>query len=260
MKVLRNELRGRLVAGNWKMHGSRATNPGLLDALLAAAGGLGGVECAICVPFPFLAETSTRLTGSKLALGAQNVSEFASGAYTGEVSAGMLAEFGCRFALVGHSERRAMYGETDAQVAKKFAAAQKAGLTPILCVGETLDERVASRTEEVVARQLDAVLELAGAAAMVSAVLAYEPVWAIGTGRTASPGQAQEVHAFLRGRVAGRDQGVAAGLRILYGGSVKPGNAAEIFAMEDVDGGLIGGASLVAQDFLAICKAAVAKR
>ena len=153
-----------------------------------------------------------------------------------------------------------MYGETDAQVAKKFAAAQKAGLTPILCVGETLAEREASRTEEVVARQLDAVLELAGAAAMVSAVLAYEPVWAIGTGRTASPGQAQEVHAFLRGRVAGRDQGVAAGLRILYGGSVKPGNAAEIFAMEDVDGGLIGGASLVAQDFLAICKAAVAKR
>ena len=153
-----------------------------------------------------------------------------------------------------------MYVDKDAQVAKKFAAAQKAGLTPILCVGETLEERVASRTEEVVARQLDAVLELAGAAAMVSAVLAYEPVWAIGTGRTASPGQAQEVHAFLRGRVAGRDQGVAAGLRILYGGSVKPGNAAEIFAMEDVDGGLIGGASLVAQDFLAICKAAVAKR
>ncbi len=242
------------------MHGSRASNPGLLDALLAAQSGLGAVECAVCVPFPFLGEASTRLSGSKVALGAQNVSEFDSGAYTGEVSAAMLADFGCRFVLVGHSERRALFGETDSQVAKKFAAAQKSGLTPILCVGETLAEREASRTEETVARQLDAVVDLAGAGALSNAVLAYEPVWAIGTGRTASPEQAQAVHAFLRARVAARDQAVAAGLRILYGGSVKPANAAEIFAMEDVDGGLIGGASLVAEDFLAICKAAAAKR
>ena len=255
-----NAQRGRLVAGNWKMHGSRATNPGLLDALLASAGGLGAVECAVCVPFPFLGEASARLSGSKVALGAQNVSEFAAGAYTGEVSAAMLAEFGCRFALVGHSERRALFGETDEQVAKKFVAPQMEGLMPILCVGESLAEREASRTEEVVARQLDAVLNLAGAQALAKAVVAYEPVWAIGTGRTASPEQAQAVHAFLRARIAAREGAVAAQLRILYGGSVKPGNAAEIFAMEDVDGGLIGGASLVADDFLAICRAAAAKR
>lgn len=253
-------MRGRLVAGNWKMHGSRATNPALLDALLAAAGSLGGVECAVCVPFPFLGDAAARLSGSKVALGAQNLSEFASGAYTGEVSAAMLAEFGCAFVLVGHSERRALFGETDAQVAKKFVAAQKAGLAPILCVGETLAEREAARTEEVVARQLDAVVDLAGAAALAKAVLAYEPVWAIGTGRTATPEQAQAVHAFLRARVASSERDVAAGLRILYGGSVKPGNAAEIFSNEDVDGGLIGGASLVAEDFVAICKAAAAKR
>jgi len=242
------------------MHGGRATNPGLLDALLAPVGTFGAVDCAVCVPFPYLGDTAAKVAGSKLLLGAQNVSEFDSGAYTGEVSAGMLAEFGCRFVLVGHSERRALFGETDAQVAKKFAAAQKSGLAPILCVGETLAEREASRTEEVVARQLDAVLDVAGVGALSKAVLAYEPVWAIGTGRTATPAQAQEVHAFLRARVAVREPAMAAGLRILYGGSVKPGNAAEIFAMQDVDGGLIGGASLVAEDFLAICKAAAAKR
>ncbi|MBS0335983.1 MAG: triose-phosphate isomerase [Proteobacteria bacterium] len=252
-------MRGRLVAGNWKMHGSRATNPALLDAVLAGVAGLAGVECAVCVPFPYLSEASARLAGSKLALGAQTLSEFRSGAYTGEVSAAMLADFGCRFVLVGHSERRGLFGETDAQVAAKFAAAAKAGLTPVLCVGETLAEREGARTEQVVARQLDAVLDLSGAAALAGAVLAYEPVWAIGTGRTASPQQAQDVHAFLRARVAERDAGVAAKLRILYGGSVKPGNAAEIFAMKDVDGGLIGGASLVSEDFLAICKAAVSK-
>jgi len=251
-------LRGRLVAGNWKMHGNRADNARLLDALVA--GGHAGVEYAVCVPFPYLSETSTRLSGTKLALGAQNVSEFASGAYTGEVSAPMLAEFGCTCVLVGHSERRSIFRETDDQVAGKFVAAQKAGLMPILCVGETLAEREASRTEEVVARQLEAAVSLAGASAFAKAVVAYEPVWAIGTGRTASPAQAQEVHAFLRQRIAGKDKAVASGLRILYGGSVKPANAAEIFAMDDVDGGLIGGASLVAEDFLAICKAAAAKR
>jgi triosephosphate isomerase len=168
----------------------------------------------------------------------------------------MLVEFGCGYALVGHSERRALYGETDARVAAKFAAARKAGLVPILCVGESLGEREAGRTEEVVARQLDTVLDASGAGSLSQAVLAYEPVWAIGTGRTATPEQAQEVHAYLRKRVAGRDGGIAAGLRVLYGGSVNAANAAAIFAMPDVDGGLIGGASLVAADFLAICRAA----
>lgn len=253
-------MRGRLVAGNWKMHGSRSANDGLLDALIAGVRDLSAVECAVCVPFPYLGETAARVASSKLGLGAQTVSEFASGAYTGEVSAPMLAEFGCRFVLVGHSERRALFGESDSQVAAKFAAAQKAGLTPVLCVGETLAEREGSKTEEVVARQLDAILKGSGAAAFSKAVLAYEPVWAIGTGRTASAQQAQEVHAFLRSRVAESDANAAVNLRVLYGGSVKPGNAAEIFAMTDVDGGLIGGASLVAEDFLAICRAAAATR
>ncbi len=227
------------------MHGSRASNRALLDAIVA---GVNGVECAVCVPYPYLAQGQERLRGTQIALAAQTLSEHASGAFTGEVSAAMLAEFGCRYVLVGHSERRQIYGETDAQVAAKFAAARAAGITPILCVGETLAERDAGRTEEVVARQLDAVL---GRSSFADAVLAYEPVWAIGTGRTATPEQAQAVHGFLRSRVG-------EATRILYGGSVKPENAAAIFAMPDVDGGLIGGASLVAQDFLAIC--AVAQR
>jgi triosephosphate isomerase len=238
--------RTRLVAGNWKMHGSRASNRALLGAILK--GGVRGAECAVCVPFPYLAEAAEQLRGSAVALGAQNVSEHAQGAYTGEVSAAMLKELGCRYAIVGHSERRQLYGESDAQVAAKFAAAAASGLTPILCVGETLAEREAGRTEEVVGRQLDAVLKVAD---FGNSVLAYEPVWAIGTGRNATPQQAQEVHAFLRKRIAPAS-------RILYGGSVKPQNAAAIFAMADVDGGLIGGASLVAEDFLAILKAASA--
>jgi len=239
-------MRARLVAGNWKMNGSRAANQVLLDAVVA---GVRSVECVVCVPFPYLAQAAERLRGTQVAWGAQNLSEHASGAHTGEVSAAMLAEFGCRYVLVGHSERRQLYGETDAQAAAKFAAAQGAGLKPIFCVGETLAERDAGRTEAVLARQLDAVL---GKRALGDAVLAYEPVWAIGTGRTATPEQAQAVHAFLRQRVG-------AAVRILYGGSVKAQNAAAIFAMPDVDGGLIGGASLVAQDFLAICAAAQRK-
>jgi triosephosphate isomerase (TIM) len=239
-------MRARLVAGNWKMHGTRAANQALLDAMVA---GVKGVECAVCVPFPYLAQAAERLRGTQIAWGAQNLSAHASGAHTGEVSAAMLADFGCRYVLVGHSERRQLYGETDAQAAAKFAAAQAAGLRPIFCVGESLEERDAGRTEAVVARQLDAVL---GKGGFGDAVLAYEPVWAIGTGRTATPEQAQAVHAFLRPRV-----GAAA--RILYGGSVKPDNAAAIFAQPDVDGGLIGGASLVAKDFLAICTMAQRK-
>ncbi len=237
-------MRQPLVAGNWKMHGNRAANRALLDAIVAGAGT--GAEMAVCVPFPYLAQAAERLAGTPVAWGAQNVSEHAQGAYTGEVSAAMLAEFGCRYVIVGHSERRSLYGETDELVAAKFGAVQAAGLRPILCVGETLAEREAGRTEEVVARQLDAVL---AKHAKAPTVLAYEPVWAIGTGRTATPEQAQEIHAFLRKRVAH-------GARILYGGSVKPQNASAIFAMPDVDGGLIGGASLVAEDFLAIARAA----
>ncbi len=242
-------MRERLVAGNWKMHGNRASNLALLEAVLGGIGGLKGVECAVCVPFPYLGEVAARLRGTPLGWGAQNLSEHLQGAYTGEVSAAMLAEFGCRYVLVGHSERRQLYGETDAAVAAKFAAAQAGGLTPVLCVGETLAERDAGKTEQVVARQLDAVLTRVK---FGGAVLAYEPVWAIGTGRTATPGQAQEVHGFLRKRLSDAT-------RILYGGSVKAANAAEIFAMPDVDGGLIGGASLVAADFVAIARAAQRK-
>ena len=227
-----------LVAGNWKMHGSRASIAALLDALVED----NPSGCAVCVPFPYLAQVAERLRGSPIAWGAQNVSEHAQGAYTGEVSAAMLAEFGCRYVIVGHSERRQLYGETDAQAAAKFGAVKAAGMTPILCVGETLQEREAGSTEEVVGRQL-------GAVKFEGGVLAYEPVWAIGTGRNATPEQVQAVHAFLRKRV-GPDT------PILYGGSVKPQNAPAIFAMPDVDGGLIGGASLVAKDFLDIVKAA----
>jgi triosephosphate isomerase len=231
--------RVRLVAGNWKMHGSRASIAALLDALVE---GNPTSPCAVCVPFPYLAQVAERLRGTRIAWGAQNVSEHAQGAYTGEVSAAMLAEFGCRYVIVGHSERRQLYCETDAQVAAKFAAVRSAGMTPLLCVGETLAEREAGNTEAVVARQLSPVR-------FADAVLAYEPVWAIGTGRNATPEQAQAVHAFLRRRVPAETP-------ILYGGSVKPQNAAEIFAMPDVDGGLIGGASLAAKDFLDIVKAA----
>ena len=224
------------------MHGSRGSIQALLDSLLHGIPKEAKAGCAVCVPFPYLALVAERLRGSPIAWGAQNLSEHAQGAYTGEVSAEMLAEFGCRYVLVGHSERRQLYGETDAQAAAKFAAVRAAGMTPILCVGETLEERDAGQTEAVVARQL-------GAVDFKDAVLAYEPVWAIGTGRNATPEQAQAVHAFLRKRVPAQTL-------LLYGGSVKPQNAAAIFAMPDVDGGLIGGASLVAKDFLDIVKAA----
>ena len=246
-------MRTPLVAGNWKMHGNRASNRALLEAVLAAMvgpGGLAGVECAVCVPYPYLGETAGQLQGTGLALGAQNLSEHAQGAFTGEVSAAMLKEFGCRYVLVGHSERRQLYGETDAAVAAKFAAALAQGLTPILCLGETLAEREAGRTEEVVSRQLEAVFSLNKKENFKDAVVAYEPVWAIGTGRTATPQQVQDVHSFLRKRLL-------PGTRLLYGGSVKKENAAALFALPDVDGGLIGGASLVAADFLEIARAAV---
>lgn len=248
-------MRCKLVAGNWKMHGNQAENEALLSGLLA---GMGSVKAgvAVCVPFPYLSQAQAKLTGSNIAWGAQNMSQHAKGAFTGEVSASMLKDFACTYVIVGHSERRAIYGETDALVAEKFAAAQAAGLTPILCVGETLEERETGITESVVARQMDAVIEKCGVAALAKAVVAYEPVWAIGTGKTATPDQAQEVHALIRAQVASADAGVAQGVQILYGGSVKAGNARELFAQTDIDGGLIGGASLVAADFLAICAAA----
>jgi triosephosphate isomerase len=252
-------MRKRLVAGNWKMHGSRAANQALLDAVVAGIDGIANVECAVCVPFPYLAQAAERLGGTQVAWGAQDVSPHAQGAYTGEVSAAMLADFGCRYAIVGHSERRQLHGEEDVLVAAKFRAAQGARLTPILCVGETLEERDGGRTEAVVTRQLDAVLERHGASALADAVLAYEPVWAIGTGRNATPEQAQEVHSLLRTRVAGKDPQVARQLRILYGGSVKAANAQALFALAEVDGGLVGGASLVAAEFLAIVRAAERK-
>lgn len=248
-------MRTKLVAGNWKMHGSLAANERLLREIREAAGAF-GTDCAVCVPFPYLQQAQAVLAGSRVAWGAQTVSEHAQGAFTGEVSSSMLLEFGCRYVLVGHSERRALYGESDAQVADKFAAALQAGLTPVLCVGETLAEREAGVTGDVVTRQLDAVIAKSGVQALGRAVLAYEPVWAIGTGKTASPAQAQEVHMLIRGRIATADAAIAQGVRILYGGSVKPGNAKELFSMSDIDGGLIGGASLVAADFLAICAAA----
>lgn len=250
-------MRRKLVAGNWKMNGSLASNENLLRELVAAVGHRNdGGECAVCVPFPFLSQARELLRGTQIAWGAQNLSQFDKGAYTGEVSAAMLRDFECRYVIVGHSERRAMFGDSDEVVAAKFSAALAAGLVPIACVGETLDQRESGVMEQVVTRQLDAIVNARGVAALDKAVIAYEPVWAIGTGKTASPAQAQEVHALIRARVASSDAGVASRLRILYGGSVKAQNAAELFAMADIDGGLIGGASLVAADFLPIVRAA----
>ncbi len=249
-------MRSRAVVGNWKLNGSLAANEVLLKALLREIPREGPVACAVCVPGPYLAQAQGLLEGSGIGWGAQDVSRFDKGAYTGDVSAAMVAEFGSRYAIVGHSERRTVFGDSDAVVAEKYAAARRAKLTPILCVGETLEERERGQTESVLARQVDSLLETCGVKELQGGIVAYEPVWAIGTGRTATSAQAQEAHAFLRGRVAGRDPAVAAALPQLYGGSVKAANAAELFAMPDVDGGLVGGASLVADEFVAIWRAA----
>jgi triosephosphate isomerase (TIM) len=250
-------MRKKLVVGNWKMNGGLDANEALLKALADAKDTLASVDVAVCVPFPFLFQPAMLLEATPIAWGAQNVSEHGNGAFTGEVSAAMLKEFSCKYVLVGHSERRTLYGEDDSMVARKFIAAQKVGIVPILCVGETLTEREANATESVVGRQLDKAIELAGIAAFQTAVLAYEPVWAIGTGKTATAEQAQAVHHFIRNRIASHDSGIALKLLILYGGSVKAANAAQLLIMPDVDGGLIGGASLVAEDFLAICRAGI---
>jgi len=248
-------MRQPLVAGNWKMNGSKASAAELLAGIKAGMGAIRKTEVLVCPPFPYLAMACEALAGTGGAVGAQDACTEASGAYTGEVAAPMIKDVGCTYVILGHSERRQYYGETDSIIAKKYAQALAAGLTPILCVGETLAERERGETQSVVARHLDGVMETAGVEAIARGVIAYEPVWAIGTGMTATPEQAQEVHAFLRSRVAAKSAKVAAGVRILYGGSMKPDNALELMSQADIDGGLIGGASLKASDFLAICQA-----
>ena len=248
-------MRRKLVAGNWKMNGSAESIRGLLQGIRDGAAGVAAVELAVFPPFVYLGLVEQQLAGTAVAWGTQNLSEHASGAYTGEVAGPMLRDFRCAYVIVGHSERRTLYGESDQIVARKFAAARQVGIKPILCVGETLEEREQGVTEAVVERQLKAVLDLEGIGAFAEAVIAYEPVWAIGTGRTATSAQAQEVHAFIRAKLAALDSAVASQTRILYGGSMKAANAGDLLAQPDIDGGLIGGASLEAQEFLAIAKA-----
>ncbi len=249
-------MRKPLVAGNWKMNGSRENAESLVKGNKAGLAHEAAAEVVICPPFVYLSEVASLLSGSNIALGAQNVSQRGNGAYTGEISTSMLLDVGCKYVILGHSERRALYGETDSLVAEKVIAINAAGLKPILCVGELLEERESEKTEAVVARQLDVLLSsVEGLAALQNTVIAYEPVWAIGTGMTATPEQAQDVHAFIRQRVAASDAALAQKIRILYGGSVKGNNAPELFAKADIDGGLIGGASLQVEEFLAICRA-----
>ncbi len=248
-------MRTALVAGNWKMNGDSGFISELMTGLKTGVPA-SGVEVLVCPPSVYLSQVKAQAEGSVIALGAQNVSEQKSGAFTGEISLSMLQDLGCEYVILGHSERRSIYAETDELVAQKFIATVEAGLKPILCVGETLEEREAGQTLEVVGRQIRAVVEAAGIEAFADAVIAYEPVWAIGTGKTATPEQAQEVHAAIREMIALNDVDAAAKIRILYGGSVNAGNAAELFANKDVDGGLVGGASLKVNDFIAICQAA----
>jgi triosephosphate isomerase len=248
-------MRQPLIAGNWKMNGSKAGAEALLLGVVAGSKDITKTEIAVCVPFPYLYLGEQVLAGSSVRLGAQNLCTEAGGAYTGEVSGSMLSDFGCRYVICGHSERREYYGEDDAAIAQKLMRAAESGLTPILCVGETLQQRERGETDAVIAAQIDGVVAQTGIEAFAKIEIAYEPVWAIGTGMTATPEQAQAVHAFIRARIAERSSSIAEGLRILYGGSMKPGNAVELLAQADIDGGLIGGASLNAEDFLAICQA-----
>ena len=252
-------MKQKLIVGNWKMNGSLAANAALLQAIKQGLPADNKAGAAVAAPALYLAQVQAELAGSAIGVGAQDVSQHEQGAFTGEVSASMLVDVGATHGLVGHSERRQYHNESSELVARKFVAAINAGLIPVLCVGETLEQREAAQTEAVIASQLAPVLDLAGVQAFAKAVVAYEPIWAIGTGRTASPEQAQAVHAFIRGVVAERDARIADSLSILYGGSVKPDNAAELFSQPDVDGGLVGGASLVAADFLAIARAAAGR-
>ncbi|SEJ72237.1 triosephosphate isomerase [Azotobacter beijerinckii] len=249
-------MRRKRVIGNWKMNGSLAANRALLEELLPQLAVLEGVELAVCPPFPYLAQVAALLEGSGVALGAQNLHTAEKGAFTGEIGAGMLKELGCRYVLVGHSERRSLYRECDETVAEKFAVALRAGLVPVLCVGETQAQRRQGQTEQVVSAQLQAVLRRSGVQGLAAGLIAYEPVWAIGTGETASPEQAQAVHRHIRALLVQHDPVQAEATPILYGGSVKADNAAALFAQPDIDGGLIGGASLEAAAFAAICQAA----
>jgi triosephosphate isomerase len=249
-------MRRKLVVANWKMHGSLAQNQQLFDALKHKLAAIGHVDFAICVPYPYLFQAEVNLMGTNIAWGAQNVGKYPVGAYTGEVAASMLRDFGASYVILGHSERSTAYCESGENIAAKFVIAKNAGLTPILCVGETLQEREAGVMEQVVAEQLDALLLSHGGAVFENAVVSYEPIWAIGKGLSATPEQAQEMHEFIRGRIAGYDANAAASLRILYGGSVNPSNAAQLMVMQDIDGGLIGRCSLDANDFEKICLAA----
>jgi triosephosphate isomerase len=250
-------MRKPIIAGNWKMNGSRSSIKELLEGIKAGMGEVKSAEVAVCAPSIYLADVSDQLSGSAIAWGGQNLSTEAKGAFTGEISADMLLDFKCEYVIVGHSERRTLYGETDHLVAEKFEVARTAGLKPILCIGESLEERESGVTIDVCSRQINAVIEKSGVEALADGgVIAYEPIWAIGTGVTATPDQAQETHAAIRKMIAEKDASVAEKVRIQYGGSMNAANAAELLAMEDIDGGLIGGASLKAEDFLAICKAA----
>ena len=249
-------MRRSFVVGNWKMNGSRESARPLVAGVCEGARELPEVDVGLCPPFVYVTDAGAVIGDAPVRLGGQTCAGVGHGAFTGEVSASMLADVGCSFVLVGHSERRSLYGEDDAEIAEKAGLALAAGLSPVVCVGETLAEREAEQTETAVARQLDAVIDRLDRDALAGIIIAYEPVWAIGTGRTATPAQANAVHAFLRERVAARESDMAAELRILYGGSVKPDNAARMFAEPDVDGGLIGGASLDAEQFIDICRAA----
>lgn len=250
-------MRTLLVAGNWKMHGSTAMTGALVTGLEEALAPLAGFDVAVFPPAPYLGTVQRLAEGSRIAWGGQTLHPAGQGAYTGEVSGSMLADFGCRYVLVGHSERRSLFAETDTDVAERFEAALAAGLEPVLCVGETREEREAGDTEAVVARQMDAVIDRVGIEGLGRGLLAYEPVWAIGTGLTATPEEAQAVHAFLRGKLQALDGIISGRIRILYGGSVKASNAVELFARDDIDGALVGGASLTVEDFAGICRAAV---
>lgn len=249
-------MRRTLIAGNWKMNGSLESITELMNGIKAGLGDVTNADMAVCPPAVYLMKVRGLIDDANIGLGSQNVCDQEKGAFTGELAGSMLKEAGCQYAIIGHSERRSLYGESDALVATRFAMANQSGLTPILCIGETLEEREGGVTEEVVSRQLDAVIDSQGIDAISSCVIAYEPVWAIGTGKTASPEQAQAVHAFIRGKLAALSQTVADKVQILYGGSMNAGNAADLLSQADIDGGLIGGASLKAEDFLAIGKSA----
>lgn len=248
-------MRKPIIAGNWKMNGSRSSIKELLEGIKAGMGDVKSAQVVVCAPAIYLADVSEQLSGSAIAWGGQNLSTESKGAFTGEISADMLLDFKSEYVIVGHSERRTLYGETDQLVAEKFEVARKAGLTPILCIGESLEERESGITNDVCARQINAVIELSGVEALTDGVIAYEPIWAIGTGVTATPEQAQDTHAAIRKMIAEKDASVAEKICIQYGGSMNAGNAKELLAMDDIDGGLIGGASLKAEDFLAICTA-----